>query len=166
MSDPITSLHYSPNANIVNGQYVPASDGFNLADVSSVDDLNSLPAGVEGLVWLGMTGGATASFQSVVSQFIGNPKLYGFYLADEPDPSLVSAANLKAESDWIHANVPGAKTFIVLLNEGTPTQPSYVNTYNSANTDIDLFGLDPYPVRPQFTGGGELQRYSRRRQRS
>jgi hypothetical protein len=153
MSDPITSLHYSPNANIVNGQYVPASDGFNLADVSSVDDLNSLPAGVEGLVWLGMTGGATASFQSVVSQFIGNPKLYGFYLADEPDPSLVSAANLKAESDWIHANVPGAKTFIVLLNEGTPTQPSYVNTYNSANTDIDLFGLDPYPVRPQFTGG-------------
>jgi Bacterial Ig-like domain len=153
MSDPITSLHYSPNANIVNGQYVPASDGFNLADVSSVADLNSLPAGVEGLVWLGMTGGATASFQSVVSQFIGNPKLYGFYLADEPDPSLVSAANLKAESDWIHANVPGAKTFIVLLNEGTPTQPSYVNTYNSANTDIDLFGLDPYPVRPQFTGG-------------
>jgi hypothetical protein len=153
MSDPITSLHYSPNANIVNGQYVPASDGFNLADVSSVADLNSLPAGVEGLVWLGMTGGATASFQSVVSQFIGNPKLYGFYLADEPDPSLVSAANLKAESDWIHANVPGAKTFIVLVNEGTPTQPSYVNTYNSANTDIDLFGLDPYPVRPQFTGG-------------
>ncbi|MGL5165110.1 MAG: beta strand repeat-containing protein, partial [Afipia sp.] len=152
MSDPITSLHYTPNANIVSGQYVPASDGFNLADVSSVAELNSLPPGVKGLVWLNMGDGVTASFQSVVSQYIGNPNLYGFYLKDEPDPSLVAAANLKAESDWIHANVPGAKTFIVLLNVGTPTNPSYINTYNSANTDIDLFGLDPYPVRPQFNG--------------
>jgi hypothetical protein len=153
MFGPVTNLHYAPNGNFVNGQYVPGSDGFNLADVSSVAQLNSLPPGVKGLVWLNMTGGVTASFQSTVSQFIGNPNLYGFYLADEPDPSLVSAANLKAESDWIHANVPGAKTFIVLLNMGSPTNPSYLNTYNSANTDIDLFGLDPYPIRPQFNGG-------------
>ncbi len=77
---------------------------------------------------------------------------------DEPDPTgqyapLCTAVNLKAESDWIHANVPGAKTFIIMMNMGSPTSPSYANTYNPANTDIDLFGLDPYPVRPQFTGG-------------
>src|SRR5579871_1422054 len=155
MSMPVTNLHYAPNGNFVNGQYVPAGDGFNLADVSSVAELNSLPPGVKGLVWLNMTGGVTASFQSTVSQFIGNPNLYGFYLVDEPDPSVVSAANLKAESDWIHANVPGAKTFMVLMNMGSPTDPSYLNTYNSANTDIDLFGLDPYPIRPQFTGGAD-----------
>jgi len=58
-----------------------------------------------------------------------------------------------AESKWIHAHLPGAKTFIVMMNLGTPTKPTYANTYNPANTDIDLFGLDPYPVRPQFTGG-------------
>jgi hypothetical protein len=75
MSDPITTLHYTSNANLVNGQYVPGSDGFNLADVNSLAQLNSLPAGVKGLVYLNMVDGATASFQSAVSQYIGNPNL-------------------------------------------------------------------------------------------
>jgi hypothetical protein len=158
MSVPITSLHYAPNANIVNGTYAPGADGFNLADVSSVGALNALPTGVQGLVWLGMGNGANATFQSAVNQFKGDPKLFGFYLVDEPDPTgqygpLVTAANLKAESDYIHQNLPGAKTFIVMMNLGTPTNPSYTNAYSPANTDIDLFGLDPYPIRPQFSGG-------------
>ncbi len=159
MADPQTSLHYAPNANLTSGgQYAPGADGFNLADVSSVGAVNSLPAGDKGLVWIGMGDGVTSAFQSAVTPFIGNPKVAGFYLYDEPDPTgqygtLVTAANLKAESDWIHANDPGAKTFIVMMNLGTPTSPSYANTYNPANTDIDFFGLDPYPVRPQFSNG-------------
>src|SRR5207302_1280635 len=109
------------------------------------------------LVWLGMGDGVTSAFISAVQPFIGNPKVYGFYLVDEPDPTgkwapLVTAPNLKAESDWIHANDPGALTFIVLMNMGTETNPSFANTYNSANTGIDLFGLDPYPVQKQFNG--------------
>jgi hypothetical protein len=154
-----TGLHYAPNGNFnSSGTYLPGADGFNLADVSNVATLNSLPSGVKGLVWLGLCNGANSNFVSTVSPFIGNTNLFGFYLMDEPDPTgqyapLCTAANLKAESDWIHANVPGAKTFIVMLNFGTPTSPTYANTYNPANTDIDLFGLDPYPVRPQFTGG-------------
>ena len=156
---PATTLHYAPNANFdSNGNYLPGADGFNLADVSDVGTLNSLPSGVVGLVWVGLCNGADSTFTSTIQPFVGNPKLFGFYLMDEPDPTgqyapLCTAANLKAESDWIHANVPGAKTFIVMMNFGTPTSPSYANTYNPANTDIDLFGLDPYPVRPQFTGG-------------
>jgi hypothetical protein len=153
MPDPSTRLHYAPNANIVgNNTYAPGADGFNLADVSSLYGVNALPAGVQGLVYLGMTNGADATFQSTVKQFIGNPKVYGFYLADEPGPS-VSAANLKAEADWIHANDPGAKTFIVLENNGTPSSPSY--SFTPANTDVDLFGVDPYPIRPQFSGGAD-----------
>jgi hypothetical protein len=148
MTQPLTTLHYAPNSNVANGRYAPGGDGFNLADVSSVDQLNSLPSGVKGLVWLGMSNGADSTFQQTVSQFIGDPKLYGFYLVDEPDPSQVSAANLKAESDWIHANVAGAKTFIVLQNMGTDSAPVF--NYNPSNTDIDLFGLDPYPVQTQF----------------
>jgi hypothetical protein len=155
---PVTSLHYAPNANFVNGQYVPAPDGFNLADTRNLSDLNSLPDGDKTLVWLGMGDGVTSAFQSAVQPFIGNSKVYGFYLYDEPDPTgkykpLVTAANLKAESDWIHANDPGAKTFILLLNLGPDTSPSYANSYNPANTDIDLFGLDPYPAQPLFSGG-------------
>src|SRR5689334_11310340 len=125
MSDPLTKLHYAPNANLVNGQYAPGSDGFNLADVSSVDELNSLPASVKGLVWLGMGNGDTAAFESAVNQFANNPHLYGFYLVDEPDPSVISAANLKAESDYIHAHVPGAKTYITLQNMGPDTSPVF-----------------------------------------
>lgn len=157
-SYPRTALHYAPNGNIgSNGSYLPGADGFNMADISDVDTLNSLPAGVKGLVWVGLCNGADAAFTATVRPFIGNAKLFGFYLMDEPDPTgqyapLCPAANLKAEADWIHANVPGAETFIVLMNMGSPTNPTYANTYNSANTDIDLFGLDPYPCRPQFNG--------------
>jgi hypothetical protein len=108
-----------------------------------------------------MGNGADAAFQAAVKQYAGNPNLYGFYLEDEPDPTgkyhpMVTAANLKAESDWIRANVPGAKTFITLMNMGSDTAPTYANTYNPANTDIDLFGLDPCPVQPQFSGGMNL----------
>jgi len=150
MTDPVTNLHYAPNANVVGSTYAPGADGFNLADVSSAAEANALPAGVQGLIWLGDTSGVTSSFMSAVSEAIGDGKVYGFYLADEPGPD-VSAANLKAESDYIHSVDPGAKTFIVLENNGTPTSPSY--SFNPANTDVDLFGIDPYPVRPQFTNG-------------
>jgi hypothetical protein len=150
VTGPATKLHYAPNSNFDGTTYAPGADGFNLADVSSLSEVDSLPNGVEGLVWLGDTSGATASFEAAVDQYIGNPNVYGFYLADEPGPD-VSAADLKAESDYIHSVDPGAKTFIVLENNGTPTDPSY--SFNPANTDIDLFGLDPYPIRPASEGG-------------
>jgi hypothetical protein len=143
MTDPTTALHYTANGNFVNGVYAPGADGFNLADVGSVSELNALPPGVKGLVYLGLTNGADANFQATVSAFKNNPNLYGFYIADEPGGGL--AANLKAESDWIHANVPGAKTFIIEQNLSSDTNPDFV--YNPANTDIDLFGLDPYPIK-------------------
>jgi hypothetical protein len=82
MTDPITKLHYAANANIVNGTYAPGADGFNLADVSSKGTADALPAGVEGLVWMGNTiAGATAAFQAEINSMIGDSKIYGFYLA-------------------------------------------------------------------------------------
>jgi hypothetical protein len=150
---PQTAVHYAPNGNFAdNGSYLPGAAGFNLADVNGPypDQLNSLPAGVKGLVWLGLCNGADSNFIATVRPYIGNPKLFGFYLMDEPYPTSCPASNLKAEADWIHANVPGALTFIVLDNMGTPISPNYTNTYNSANTDIDLFGLDPYPCQNSY----------------
>lgn len=142
---PITSLHDAANGNFVNGVYAPAADGFNLADVSSAAQLDALPPGVMGLVWLGMTDGVTPAFIAAVNACIGNPNLYGFYLADEPAANPTIAANLKAEADYIKANVPGAVSFMVEQNFGSNTSPSYY--YTPANTDINLFGLDPYPVQ-------------------
>lgn len=147
----MATLHYTSGGS---GADI-ATAGFNLADVSSVDQLNALPAGMKGLVWLGETNGTTASFIQKVTPFIGNPKVFGFFLVDEPDPTgkwgtYASAENLKAESDWIHSHLPGTKTYITMMSLGTSANPDFSNTYNPANTHIDYFGVDAYPVR---TGG-------------
>ncbi|MCP9232589.1 calcium-binding protein [Mesorhizobium sp. LMG 17147] len=144
----MTTLHYTSGGS---GTEI-AQAGFNLADVSSVDQLNALPDGMKGLVYLNETDGVTQSFIDKVTPFIGNPKLFGFFLVDEPDPTgqwgtYASAANLKAESDWIHSNVPDAKTYITMMSLGTSANPDFSGTYNPANTGIDYYGIDVYPVR-------------------
>jgi hypothetical protein len=155
----LATLHYASGNNIDSqGNFAPAKAGFNLADVSSVDELNALPPGVKGLVWLDQGDGVTQSFIDAVTPYIGNPKVYGFFLKDEPDPTgqwgdFVTAENLKAESDWIHSHVTGAKTFITMMNMGSSDNPSFANTYTPENTHIDLFGIDPYPVR---SGSGPI----------
>jgi Bacterial Ig-like domain len=154
MSEPTTALHYTANGNFVSGQYMPGADGFNMADVSSPGELSEVPAGDKALVYLGMTGGVTAAFEAAVEPYIGNSQVYGFYLADEPAASATTAANFKAESDWIHANDPGAKTFIIEENSSSDTTPQYY--YTPANSDIDLFGLDPYPVNTNVPGNYDL----------
>jgi hypothetical protein len=153
---PSTSLHYAPNANEAYGSYNapgdPGSDGFNLADVSSVSAANALPSGVEGLVWLGDTSGLTSSFESTVNAAANDPKVYGFYVADEPSNSAI--VNLAKEDHYIATHAPGKMSFIVAENNGDPQNPSYAVT--PSNTGADLVGLDPYPVRPQFSGGIDL----------
>ena len=43
-----------------------------------------------------------------------------------------------------------------MMNMGSETKPTFANTYNPANTGIDLFGLDPYPCKKEFTDGCNL----------
>ena len=144
-------LHYAPNGNFgANGEYRPSEAGFNLADISSAGQLASLPPAVKGLVWVGACNGADETFITMVRPFVNNPKVFGFYLMDEPNPSSCSATNLKAESDWIHANDPGTKTFIIEENLSSTDHPTYVGGFNPANSDIDLYGLDPYPCRSEL----------------
>src|SRR5262249_15066061 len=125
--DPVTALHYTANGNFDGGTYGPGAVGFNVADVSSPDQLATLPSGVQGLVYLGATGGATASFQATINSFIGAPNLFGFYVADEPSSS-VSAANLMAEADYIHSTIPGAKAFMVEQNLSSDYTPVFAFT--------------------------------------
>src|SRR5437016_8097825 len=66
---PKTTLHYAPNHNFdKNGKYVPGAFGFNLADVNaSPAQLNSLPDGVKGLVWVGMCNGPDSKFRKTIT---------------------------------------------------------------------------------------------------
>jgi hypothetical protein len=163
---PVTSLHYAPNSNFGQaGEYLPGADGFNLVDIDihSKSQLDSLPAGLRGLVYIGTCGGATASFRSAVDAFAGDPKLFGFYVMDEPLPWHCPAANLLAENNWIHAHVPGAQTFAILENLGPQITPTYADTYTPGDSGLDLIGIDPYPVRARVSSPdfGEIGRYVR-----
>ncbi len=155
---PQSALHVALNGNFNSaGSYLPGSVGFNMADVSNVAQLDSLPDGIKGLVWVGQCNGVDATFLRTVRPFIGNARVFGFYLMDDPDPTgryrpLCKAENLAAESDWIHANIPGAKTFVLLMSMSSSKSPSFVGTYNPANSHIDLFGIDPYPCRTELNG--------------
>ncbi|RWQ75765.1 MAG: calcium-binding protein [Mesorhizobium sp.] len=129
-----------------------ASAGFNLVDVQYIDQVNELPDGTKAMVWLNEGEGVTQSFIDKVTPFLGNPKVFGFFLVDEPDPTgqyhtQVDAEDLKAESDWIHSRMPEAKTFITAMDMGSAENPDFSNTYNYDNTHIDLFGISAYPVR-------------------
>jgi SAM-dependent methyltransferase len=154
--EPKTELHHAPNRNFdARGNYLPGKVGFNVADVSTARQLNSLPNSVKALVWVGQCRGVDATFLKTVQPYIGSSKLLGFFLMDDPDPTgryypLCTADNLRAESDWIHTNVPGAKTFIVLMKLSSSKAPSFINTYNFANSHVDLFGIDPYPCRTEL----------------
>ena len=151
-------LHFAPNGNFdSNRTYLPGKIGFNLADVSTVRELDALPAGVKGLVWIGRCAGVDVSFVQSVQPYVGHPKLWGFYLMDDPDPTdryfrRCAADSLKAESDWIHASAPAARTFIVLMNIGSAKTPSFAGSYNPTNSHVDLFGFSPYPCRTELNG--------------
>jgi len=157
-AEPVTDKHFTVNGDFDSmGNYLPAKVGFNLADVSSVSALNSLPPGMMGVFYVGLCNGVDSNFLSIVKPLIGNTKLFALYLMDEPDPTgqwntYCDPANLKAESDWVHANMPGVKTFIVLMNMGSSANPSFQNTYSPQNSHVDLFGLDPYPCRTVLGG--------------
>ncbi|MBV8912428.1 MAG: hypothetical protein JOZ05_05215 [Acetobacteraceae bacterium] len=164
-SAPATELHYAPNHNFgADGKYLPAQLGFNLADLNTVEQLEALPPGVKGLVWVGQCEGVTPAFLQKVQPFIGHPKLFGFYLMDNPDPRPSVAEpggeppcppqRLRAESDWIHANLPGAKTFMILMNLGTAKEPWFSPQYAPDVIHLDLYGIDPYPCRTELEGCG------------
>lgn len=145
--------HYAANGNFApDGRYLPGRYGFDLADVSTPAELAALPAGVRGLVYLGSCAGADHDFTTAVDGFSDDPKLFGFYLIDDPAPATCPRANLKSESAYIHDHIPGARTFILEQNLSASTHPSYAGGYNPANTGVDLFGIDPYPCRTELRG--------------
>jgi hypothetical protein len=150
---PSTPWHYAPAANFAAGSYNapgdPGSDGFNLVNVFTPDQMALVPDGDKALVYvpyqIGEPNGSAAYFASFVqfaTKFVGNPKVFGFYISDEPNLRNIPATALKEEADWLHANDPGVKAFFVL---GGSFGTNFAE-YTPKATDMDLVGLDPYPI--------------------
>lgn len=146
-----TSLHYTNN---VSYSSKPAGVGFNLWDTGpDAEEIDSLPAGHKALVWVGddvstCTSQYTdAQFQALVNQFAGDPKVFGWYLWDEPDvdacPSL--AALLAKRAAYIRTKTGGAQKSFVASGggDGEAVPPALA----PSRSGIDLLGLDPYPCR-------------------
>jgi hypothetical protein len=169
------TLHYA--VNVHGGTSAAAALGFNLFDIGgSTSDpaevnrtVDSLPPGAKGLVWVGNLDNAPpgspcpaprfsfAQFRAQVDALRSNPRVYGYYVADEPHPSVCpgAAADIKARADYIHAVAPGQKAFIVVLDGSAVCSPDLGCEYRAlrpARTDVDLVGVDPYPCH--FDGAG------------
>jgi hypothetical protein len=127
--------HFAPNANFdAKGDFLPGKAGFDIADVSSRTELDFLPKGAKGLVWIGQCNGVDANFEKLVRAVIDHPKLFGFYLMDDPDPTgqwrfQCTALDLRTESDWIHRRRPEAVTFVALMNVGSSASPEFSAEY-------------------------------------
>ena len=136
-----------------NDQYAAtaAADGNNVMDVGSKSAADATPAGTVGLVWIGDYDNTKCSWevsdsqvQQIVRSGIGDPKVLGYFVSDEPDPYACpnAVSDHKARNAMIKSIDPGKITFIVVdSNSGLQTL-SQIPLWKGA---ADYIGYDPYP---------------------
>lgn len=165
------TLHFASNTSgNVSGA---AAIGINMFDVSgsktnptSINTtVNALPTGAKALIWVGnldntncSTPGFTwAQFTAQVDALKTNTNVFGYFLSDEPHPGTCTsaAADIKARADYIHTNAPGQAAFITIVDGSNACGTNLGCEYNAlqpSNTDVDYFGLDPYPCHYNSSG--------------
>jgi len=132
-----------------------AALGYNLHDAGADPaQVNALPYADKAIVWLGekCPSGATPAFRAAVDALKDNPRVFGYYLSDEPDDPLC-ASGAKAEADYIHSVAPGQYAFLLLTDF-----PGTYQAYRPAATNVDLIAIDPYPCQYPVSGGCDLNR--------
>ncbi|MGI5169611.1 glycoside hydrolase family 16 protein [Spirillospora sp. CA-253888] len=134
---------------------MPAADraeaaalGYDLFDVGpDPAEIAALPPGGQAMVWVGnFTCGDFAlsaeRLTDAVKRLARNPRVYGWYLSDEPNPQECPGivGEIRKRADIVHRHAPGQKAFASLTDWSM--EPLRV-----ADTHLDLIGLDPYPCR-------------------
>jgi hypothetical protein len=139
-------LHYSHNAS---GAYTTQQAlGFNLMDINmSTSALNALPSGTKALVWTGEAKCAPLTMPQSFIDFVDanatNPKLYGFYMADEPESTSTDCVTaFRTRADYMHSKNPNLKAMILLTD-----YPGTYAAYRPAVSHLDIIAIDPYPCR-------------------
>ncbi|HEY3004573.1 MAG TPA: hypothetical protein VGJ44_19655 [Kribbellaceae bacterium] len=127
------------------GSTAPFSFGYNVADRGAYPSLvNALPTGVQALVWLGQKcpTPADSTFKAKVDALVGNPKVFGYYLSDEPHIADCPGgpAALASRADYIRRATGGKQRSFIVLSRVVDFKP-----FAPANSHVDLVGLDPYP---------------------
>jgi hypothetical protein len=162
---PVSSAraHFTVN---LKGSYSAAhAAGFNVFDVAGSQNnpvgvktkLNALPAGTKAMIWVGnldnssSTPGFTlAQFKAQVDALKSDPRVYGYFIADEPHPGKfpLAATHVRERADYLRATAPAQKSFIVIL-DGTSACGGTLGCEYAAlapsKTHVDLVGIDSYP---------------------
>ena len=147
----VTHLGYRYLTDLQDGA-VDRTYGYNLVDLGPYRALiDALPPGQRALVWIGGYSLADCAFDmsdaSVRQALAGlarDPKVAGYYLADEADDALPAygghcpdvAAQITQRSRLIHQLAPGVFTYEVV------TEPGNFAVFAHAT---DVMGADPYP---------------------
>ncbi|TMR00306.1 hypothetical protein ETD83_17065 [Actinomadura soli] len=122
--------------------------GYDLVDVKAEPSLVAgVPQGMQALLWVGnfTCDGFVLGFeefQQAVQRFGRDPKVYGWYLSDEPNPGECPeiATEIRRRAAYIERHAPRQISFISLTDwPMKPVTPEAVG--------VDLVGLDPYPCR-------------------
>ncbi len=138
------TLHFAANTASYDE---PVALGFNLFDTApSRAALAELPAGGRALLWVGGDYGECApqtsrrSFRSKVRRLRDDPRVFGWFLYDEPDLRRCEGLRheLRERVELIDRVAPQQRSFFVALDEGSRAQ---------ARVRADLIGIDPYPCR-------------------
>lgn len=169
------TLHYASNTG---GKVRDAvAEGFTLMDITgsphnpthAANLVNALPPDVLALVWVGNLDNAPSGaacpppgftfpqFQAQVDALAHNPRVFGYFLTDEPHPSVCphAAADIRQRADYIHAHTT-QKAFIVVLDGDNlcPHAPGCeYRALAPGMTHADLVGIDPYPCH--YDGSGK-----------
>jgi hypothetical protein len=126
------------------GATAPFSLGYTLADKSSVSSLSTLPDGVQSVFWLGQKcpTPADSTFKAKVDALASNPKVFAYYLSDEPHIGDCPGgpAALRSRADYIRAASGGRQKSFIVLSKVADYKP-----FAPASSHVDLVGLDPYP---------------------
>ena len=147
----VTHLSYRYLTELGNGA-VDHAYGYNLVDLGPYRSvIDALPAGERALVWIGNYSPARCAFdmsdanvRQALGTLAGDPKVAGYYLADEADDALPIygghcpdvATQVTQRSRLVHQLAPGAFTYEVV------TEPGNFAAFVHAT---DVMGADPYP---------------------
>ncbi len=150
------TLHFISNVGAA--RPAVAALGFNLFDMGTDREaIDALPAGALALVWLGNLDNTDctprysfAEFTAAVDRLAGDRKVFGYYLSDEPHPSICpqAVAHIRQRADYIRSRDPAQRSFIVVLNPSRmcPTDPGCeYRQLRPADSHVDLVGVDMFP---------------------
>jgi len=152
---PPPRFRYIYNSDSAAAAAAAAANGWNLIDVGSKAAADVLPRGTRGLVWVGDYDNSSCSWEisdstvtSEVQRMVGDPKIFGYFISDEPNPYACpnAPAHHKARSDLIHSIDPTKPTVIVLDSNGFTSMGSQdaIDQIPLWKGTASYIGLDPY----------------------